>query len=307
MKKNPAFDPVRAVKRSKAFTLIELLVVIAIIAILAALLLPALSLAKDNAQRSTCMNNLKQLGVAGHMYADDNRDWMAFCNWDGGSAQQPGGGWLYSLPNTNNGTQSATIPDPFIAPWKTTPQSAWLSGLYFTYTHNPNVYLCPKDIQSPDYTEEPTSTTVGGGGRPNKLSTYVMDGSECGFAKALANTGAPYSNCKTTQVWTPVAYLLWEPDEHLPSSGNPQGELNFEWNDGANFPSAPPIGTEGIGRLHAKNGGNILAMDGHVNYMPTNQFVLQSSVKGSAAGGKTLLWWSPWQTDGGASDDGESF
>ena len=84
---------------NNAFTLIELLVVIAIISVLAAMLLPVLALAKEKARSISCINNLKQIGTAMTIYADDHTGFLVPAEYDVGNGAPYRAGWPTLLYN----------------------------------------------------------------------------------------------------------------------------------------------------------------------------------------------------------------
>lgn len=94
--------PVVSKRERNAFTLVELLVVIAIVAILAAMLLPAIKRAKESAKAIVCMSNLKQVGAAMLIYANDNAGWTPPVFWNSYViGDSPNANWSYMLQRMN--------------------------------------------------------------------------------------------------------------------------------------------------------------------------------------------------------------
>jgi prepilin-type N-terminal cleavage/methylation domain-containing protein len=266
----------------KAFTLIELLVVIAIIAILASMLLPALSKAKDKAQNTLDLNNVKQTMLAMTMYTGDNEEYM------------PSPGWGITVKSWAHGPNMVSaIGDVLPTQRNFSNQIEKVkTGQLYPYLSTHLVFVCPRDkveqagLKKRQFRE-----------RDQKISSYVWNGALIGYGN-LAGWDTRLLTHRIT-AFRPTMILQWEADEMKP----------FFFNDCSSFPDEGISQRHGGGfapneRVDVKGGGAAGLISGTALNLKYKKFYeLAGRVDGRGAGLRDVpndLWCDPVSPRGGA-------
>jgi prepilin-type N-terminal cleavage/methylation domain-containing protein/prepilin-type processing-associated H-X9-DG protein len=255
-----------AAKKS-GFTLIELLVVIAIIAILAAMLLPALSAAKNRAKQIACLNNQKQLALGMMLYMGDSND-----NFPGAASNQQGfhlEDWIYWRP--------AGYSDPITPGVITLPLAqSQITSLLRTGSST-NLFRCPMDTSDTDRkTQYPPPFTY--------YSTYSFNGYSRGSGMSLQwdTAGKNPVNFKSTSVRSPSDKIMMAEESAMlndpkdnPVPGNPKGVIA----DGRWAPSySGPLATGDMLTKRHSGKADVAFADGHAELVPYYWCTNQSNI-----------------------------